>query len=164
MRFAKEFNLVGGWSLDLTTVDEHGKLWDFSGPGMRKKALELVRKDEPTFAIGSPTCTNCSTMMNLNWSNVSSIEKTTKVKRCQNPSDVLYRHMQGPTPTRTLFLARAPVICDLLGREMHYQSRVTKSNAHIEKGASFRYIPWTSGSLLWDLIVLSMSVYLGSSL
>ena len=36
-----------GLSLDLRTVDEEGRRWDFFDEGTRKRALELIRKTKP---------------------------------------------------------------------------------------------------------------------
>eukprot|EP00973_Karenia_brevis_P026496 3656165-Karenia_brevis.AAC.1 len=36
---AKEFNLEGGWSLDLTTCDTDGEPWDFNKVEMRSRAI-----------------------------------------------------------------------------------------------------------------------------
>ena len=47
---------------------------------MRDKALKLVRRDQPTLAIGSPTC---SIVMNLNWSKMSPVEKEKRPKEAR---------------------------------------------------------------------------------
>lgn len=83
VRFTKEFNLVGGWSLDLTVVDDEGEVWDFSKPEMLDKALELVWRDPPSLVIDSPMCTNCSIMMNLNWSKTSLTVKERRLKEAR---------------------------------------------------------------------------------
>lgn len=48
VKFAKEFDLAEGWSLDLATCDSEGREWGFYKEVMREKARELVRKGQPT--------------------------------------------------------------------------------------------------------------------
>ena len=49
--------LIPGFSLDLTTIDEHDGLpWDFNNPVKRKRALDLVDHQRPMLVIGSPSC------------------------------------------------------------------------------------------------------------
>lgn len=79
IRFAKQYGLVGGWSLDLTTHDEHGRQWDFSKEEMRNRAMEKINKDELTLVIGSPVCTNFSPMVNANWGNLKEEEKHKRI-------------------------------------------------------------------------------------
>ena len=64
---AREMGLRAGWSLDLTTKDEQGNKWDLSKDKMRKKAMDKIRKDKPLLVIGSPMCTDWSSLMSLNW-------------------------------------------------------------------------------------------------
>ena len=68
---AKQWGLKPGWSLDITTKDADGEPWDFSKRRMRKKAIDKINKDKPLLIIGSPMCTDWSTMMNLNWDKMS---------------------------------------------------------------------------------------------
>eukprot|EP00973_Karenia_brevis_P057945 8066748-Karenia_brevis.AAC.1 len=62
-----EFGLTAGWSLDLTTYDTDGRAWDFNQADMRERAIRKVEEDKPLVVIGSPMCTNFSTLMNANW-------------------------------------------------------------------------------------------------
>ena len=63
---ARRLGLKAGWALDLRTVDEHGRNWDFSRPDRRKEALCLVRSSQPKMLIGSPMCTAFSQLQALN--------------------------------------------------------------------------------------------------
>merc|ERR1739836_291480 len=72
---AARLELQAGWSLDLTTTDEEGIPWDFNKEDRRKAAMDKVKKDEPLPVIGSPMCTNWSTIMNLNWDKMDPGEK-----------------------------------------------------------------------------------------
>ena len=59
--------LEPGWSLDICTTDTDGKPWDFTQVEMRNRVARKVTNDKPLLLIGSPTCTDWSTIMNLNW-------------------------------------------------------------------------------------------------
>lgn len=63
---AKQMGLAAGWSLDLTTVDENGRPWDFDCVHMRNKVARKVMPDQPMILIGSPMCTEFCSWMNLN--------------------------------------------------------------------------------------------------
>ena len=80
---AKEMGLKGGWSLDLTNTDVDGKRWDFSKPEMRKRAIDKINKDKPLVIIGSPACTDWSTMMNINWPRMSAEDKARRMKEAR---------------------------------------------------------------------------------
>lgn len=66
VRFTEEPGLTAGRSLD-PTVDDQGKPWDLTKKEMRDEAIQLIAEGQPTLAIGSPTCTNPSPMVNINW-------------------------------------------------------------------------------------------------
>eukprot|EP00973_Karenia_brevis_P062211 8652733-Karenia_brevis.AAC.1 len=72
--YAKEFDLEGGWSLDLTTCDTDGEPWDFNRTEMRNRAIRNVLNDKPTLVIGSPMCTDFSSLMNWNWKRMNPVE------------------------------------------------------------------------------------------
>lgn len=52
--------------MDICTRDENGNPWDFTKSEMRSKAARRALNDEPLVVIGSPPCTDWSTVMNLN--------------------------------------------------------------------------------------------------
>ena len=56
----KKHGLVAGQSLDLRTG------WDLTDPEHQKKAIEILKKDEPTMLICSPPCTKFSRLQELN--------------------------------------------------------------------------------------------------
>ena len=64
---AEVWGLKKGWGLDLTTTDVDGKAWDFSRKEMRDRAINKIKRDKPLLIVGSPTCTDWSTIMQLNW-------------------------------------------------------------------------------------------------
>ena len=64
---APQHGLRAAWSPDLTTTDELGNPWDFNKPDMRNKAARKVIGERPLFVIGSPMCTDFSSIMNFNW-------------------------------------------------------------------------------------------------
>ena len=70
-----------GWSLDLTTVDSQGRIWDFDDECCRQRARDLVHKTRPLLLIGSPMCTYFSTLQNLHKGRVSSKEFQREFKR-----------------------------------------------------------------------------------
>ena len=53
---AAAIGLKGGWSLDLTTVDDDGKCWDFSNADMKARAMKKLRVDKPYLLVVSPMC------------------------------------------------------------------------------------------------------------
>ena len=61
-----ELRCVPGFALDLTTVDESGRPWDFDIADNRKRAREMVLSQKPMLLIGSPMCTAFSALQNLN--------------------------------------------------------------------------------------------------
>ena len=72
---AKDMGLKAGWALDICTRDDEGQPWDFTKPEMRNKAARKVIQDSPLVLIGSPPCTDWSSIMNLNWSKMSPQER-----------------------------------------------------------------------------------------
>lgn len=64
---AERLGMRAGWSLDLATRDEEGNSWDFNKAEMKNKAARKLISDEPYVLIGSPPCTDWSSLMNLNW-------------------------------------------------------------------------------------------------
>ena len=61
---ARQWGLKPGWSLDITTKDENGDPWDFSRSKMRRKAINKINEDRPLLVVGSPMCTDWTTMIN----------------------------------------------------------------------------------------------------
>ena len=52
--------------MDLCTLDPEGEPWDFSKPGQRKRAIELIKQRKPTLIVGSPMCAMFSALQALN--------------------------------------------------------------------------------------------------
>ena len=50
---------------------------------MKNKAARKVLSDEPLVLIGSPPCTDWSTIMNLNWDKMSPDERTRRRKEAR---------------------------------------------------------------------------------
>ena len=68
--------VLPGLVLDLTTVDEEGKPWDFDIPSQRRKAEQLIRVLKPRLLVGSPVCSAfCAEQ------NVSDRTRTEEAKR-----------------------------------------------------------------------------------
>ena len=61
-----EFGIIPGLALDLTTVDEQGKAWDFSIPERREEARRRIAREKPMFLVGSPMCTAFCAWQRLN--------------------------------------------------------------------------------------------------
>ena len=92
---AKLWGLKGGWSLDLTTKDRDGKRWDFSKREMRRRAIEKIKADKPLLIIGSPMCTDWSTMMFMNWPRMTQEEKDRRMREARSHLRFcvkIYRH------------------------------------------------------------------------
>ena len=54
---AREYGLRGGFSLDFSTPDKDGYVWDFSRPECRDRAWKKLVTERPYLLIGSPQCT-----------------------------------------------------------------------------------------------------------
>ena len=63
---AERFGLRPGFSLDLSVLDSDGRPWDFNCEDKRKRALKLLREQEPDLLIGSPMCRAFSALQGLN--------------------------------------------------------------------------------------------------
>ena len=90
VEFAKQHGLVEGWSLDLTTANELGGLWDFSSDCLRNNALHKVKVDQPMFIIGSPVCTNFSVMINPAWGEMSEAERQRRMIHVRSHLNVCF--------------------------------------------------------------------------
>jgi len=55
------FNLLQGMTFDLI-ADENGRSWDFIREQDRKRAREAIRREKPYIVIGSPPCTDYTTL------------------------------------------------------------------------------------------------------
>ena len=58
-------DVLPGFALDLTTVNERGEHLDFTQAAKRKEALEKIETEKPYIVIGSPICTPWSSLQNL---------------------------------------------------------------------------------------------------
>ena len=63
---ANRMGMRGGFSLDFTTPEADGYVWDFNKVECRNKAMKLVKRTKPYMLVGSPECTPFSTIQNLN--------------------------------------------------------------------------------------------------
>ena len=69
---------VPGFAMDLTTVDENDRAWDFDDPEQRRRAKERVESERPMLLIGSPMCTDWSSM-GFKWHHMKPEEKTRRM-------------------------------------------------------------------------------------
>ena len=60
VQMAVRMGMVGGRSMDLKTG------WDFSVRSDRRKAVEMILREDPWLVVGSPPCTMFSLLQNLN--------------------------------------------------------------------------------------------------
>ena len=60
VQMAVRMGMIGGQSMDLKTG------WDFSMRSDRKKAVEMILREDPWLVVGSPPCTMFSMLQNLN--------------------------------------------------------------------------------------------------
>ena len=63
---ANKMGMRGGWSLDLTACDTDGAPWGFNSNTMRNRATKKFLNGKPLVLIGSPMCTEYSTMNRIN--------------------------------------------------------------------------------------------------
>lgn len=80
---AETMGETAGWSLDLTTCDEQGRAWDFDDPACRRRAVQLVRQSRPFMLIGSPMCTWFSTLMSMNFPQMTEEQKEQGMARAR---------------------------------------------------------------------------------
>ena len=66
--------LKPAWALDLTTVDDEGKPWDFSLADQRRKAMRKLKEDKPLMLVACPMCAPFSTINELNYANMEESE------------------------------------------------------------------------------------------
>ena len=71
---AGRMGLKPAWALDLTTVDDEGKPWDFSRADQRKKAMKKLKDDTPLMLVACPMCGPFSTISELNYANMTEKE------------------------------------------------------------------------------------------
>ena len=64
--YAAHHHLGAGLALDLRTVDETGKQWDFCLTEMREKARSLLDVVQPDLLLGCPPCSQFSPLQRLN--------------------------------------------------------------------------------------------------
>ena len=64
-RRRRKYGIDPGVALDLTTVDEHGRPWDFDDPRQRQQAQRLLAEQRPVLLIGSPMCTAFSRLQQI---------------------------------------------------------------------------------------------------
>ena len=64
-----ELKCIPGFALDLTTVDEQGRPWDFNDEQTRERARALYREQRPMLVVGSPMCTAWSAWQRINFMN-----------------------------------------------------------------------------------------------
>ena len=76
---ARKMGLRAGWSLDLSTCDEHGGPWDFNQKEMRNAAVRKLIQDKPVLLIGSPMCGSFSAMNNFNYIKMTEEERNQKI-------------------------------------------------------------------------------------
>ena len=63
---AKRYGLNAAWALDLITIVETGRAWDFDCIHMKNKATRKLLEDKPMLLIGSPMCTEFCSWMYIN--------------------------------------------------------------------------------------------------
>ena len=60
--------------MDLRTYKANGEPWDFSKKADRVEAETLLEIQKPTWVIGSPPCTKCSSWKYVNYRDLSDEE------------------------------------------------------------------------------------------
>ena len=66
-------SLVGGSCFDLR-CDANGVAWDFRKSADRERARAQIRREKPFLVVGSPPCTEFSSVQNLNRRHFSAAE------------------------------------------------------------------------------------------
>lgn len=78
---------IPGLALDLTTVDQHGRPWDFDCPEQRARVWDIVVVQKPQLLIGSPMCTAFSAWQNL------AMARTSDPDRLREQRDSAMQHL-----------------------------------------------------------------------
>ena len=58
--------VVPGFAMDLRTMDEHGRPWNFDNEERRREARRRLQAERPMFLVGSPMCTQFCSWQHLN--------------------------------------------------------------------------------------------------
>ena len=69
--------------MDLTTVVEHGRPWDFDGVRMRNHACRRVMQEQPMLRIGSVFCGPWSSIMELNYCKMTPADRDWMIERAR---------------------------------------------------------------------------------
>ena len=80
VEMARKPGFRAGWSLDLTTMDEEGRPWDFNQVHMRNMAVRKLLSDKPRLLIRSPMCTALCSFNNINYKNMNPEEVQQRVQ------------------------------------------------------------------------------------
>ena len=75
---ARRMGMRGGLSLDFTTPEPCGYVWDFNKVKCRNRAMKSVKTIKPYMLIGSPECIPFSQIQNLNMRTPEGKEKVMK--------------------------------------------------------------------------------------
>ena len=102
----RKLGLRAGWSLDLTTIDEERRPWDFNKVHMRNKAVRKLLNDKPRFLIGSPMCAAFCSFNNMNHKKMNPEEMKRRVQYGKNHLDFLCKIVRIAMEGRPIFAAR----------------------------------------------------------
>ena len=80
---ASRYGLTKGFSLDLTVEKTPGTPWDFRMIEHRNEAIRMICEQRPMFIVGSPPCTEWSTMQNLNKHKWTQEERDERMKKAR---------------------------------------------------------------------------------
>ena len=118
VKMANRMGLRGGWSLDLTTHDEHGRPWDFNDRTMRNKAIRKLVDDQPLVLIGSPMCTEYIAINRINHCRLTKEEVERRVAYARKHR-ILHTTICNTVEEWTLFLTRTPSGVRIAGRAIN---------------------------------------------
>ena len=147
---AKQWGLKLGWSLDLTTKDSDGKAWDFSKKNMQQRAIDKIKQDKPLLIIGSPMCTDWSTIMNFNWNKLGPEEKEKRMKNARRHLRFCVRVYRHQVSEGRYFLHEHPMGAGSW-KEPNMQAMAKKEKNILAKIDQCQYGLWIkdkTGSLL----------------
>ncbi len=103
---AEKMGMRSEWALDLATQDGQGNVWNFNGSMVRNNVVRKFIEDYPLLFIGSPSRTNWSTIMNLNWNKMNPTEVAQRKQEARGRLFFLHEAIQDSAQRRTVFPTR----------------------------------------------------------
>ena len=80
--------LVPGFAMDLTTLDEQGRPYDFDKAEVRERARRRMAEEKPYLLMGSPMCTMFSKWQDLRKASRDPVEFKLRLLGCHGSLEI----------------------------------------------------------------------------